>query len=218
VKLSPTSDGHARILIAAESLFAKHGYDGTTLRQVTQLAGVNLAAVNYYHGDKESLYREVIRRRLQPINQARLAALENAERLAGDAPVPLDELLEIFARPLFDLCADPAGGAGAARIAGRCLAEPLPFMDAFLAEELQPVLARFAQAIRRHFPAVSPEDFLWRFSFVVGTLQHTLATLHQMKALTRGICRDDDHAGAMRRFVEFAARALGQERTEPPST
>lgn len=208
----PSKEAYERILTAAESLFAQQGYDGTTLRQVTREAEVNLAAVNYYHGDKESLYVEVLRRRLEPINASRLAALAEAEREAGSAPVPLDRLIGMLAQPLFALCADEAGGRLGARLAGRCLIEPLPFMEKFLTEELQPVLARFAQAIRRHYPALSPEEFLWRFTFVVGAMQHTLATLHQMKALTRGICRDDDHVAALRHFVQSAAGILAGDR------
>lgn len=201
-----------RILIAAESLFAEQGYDGTTLRQITQRAKVNLAAVNYHHGDKESLYLEILRRRIQPINQTRLAMLEEAEQAAGGQTVPLDTLLKILAGPLFDLFAESdESSRHGARLVGRALVEPLPFMDAFLAGEFQPCLARFAQALRRHAPALSPEDFLWRFSFVIGALQHTLATLHRMKSLTRGICRDNDHAAALPRFVQFATGVFGPE-------
>ncbi len=199
-----------RILIAAESLFAESGYDGTTMRQITQLAKVNLAAVNYHHGAKESLYLEIIRRRLQPINESRLKNLTEAERKAGGAPVPLDVLVDIMARPLFELYANADyGGRHAARLIGRSLVEPLPFMTKFLATEFQPVMARFGQALRRHAPTLSPEDFLWRLSFVVGAMLHALATLHRMKDLTRGICRDHDPAAARARFVQFAVEVLG---------
>ena len=194
-----------RILVAAESLFAEQGYDGTTLRQITQGAKVNLAAVNYHHGDKESLYLEILRRRIQPINQRRLAMLDAAEQQAGAQPVPLATLMDTLARPLFELYAGSDDSARhGARLVGRALVEPLPFMDAFLAAEFQPSLTRLGQALRRHSPALTPEDFLWRFSFVVGALQHTLATLHRMKSLTRGICLDNDHAAALPRFVHFA--------------
>lgn len=199
-----TDETFERVLAAGEQLFAQQGYEGTTLRQITQLAGANLAAVNYHYGDKESLFLEILRRRVRVVNETRLARLTAAEQEAGAGPVPLPPLVEIMAGPWFELYADPAGGRLAARLVGRCLVEPLPFMTQFLAEEMQPALARFAQAIRRHSPTLPPEDFLWRFSFVTGALQHTLATLHQMKALTRGICRDDDQAGARTRFVQFA--------------
>lgn len=199
----PSDETHEKILAAAESLFATAGYDGTSLRRITAAAGVNLAAVNYHHGDKESLYLEVIRRRVAPVNQARLVRLADAEYTAGSEPVALAQVLEIMARPWFELYASDEGRL-AVRLIGRCLAEPLPFMEPFLAEEMQPALSRFAQAIRRHCPTVPPDEFLWRFGFVVGALQHTLATLHQMKMRTRGICRDDDPAEALARFVQFA--------------
>jgi AcrR family transcriptional regulator len=210
--IRPDKETLERILIAAESLFAEQGYDGTTLRQITQRAKVNLAAVNYHHGDKESLYLEILRRRIQPINQARLAMLEEAEQQAGGQPVPLVTLIEILAGPLFALYADSdENGRHGARLVGRALVEPLPFLGPFLAGEFQPCLARFGQALRRHAPALTPEDFLWRFSFVIGALQHALATLHRMKSLTRGICRDNDHAAALPRFVQFATGVFSSE-------
>jgi AcrR family transcriptional regulator len=194
-----------RIVIAAEQLFAEHGYHGTTLRQITRAAKVNLAAVNYHHGDKESLYLEVLRRRIQPINQIRLAGLAAAEANSDRQPVQLAMIFQLLAEPLFRLFAEAEGQSPpAARLIGRSLSEPLPFLEKFLVDEFQPVLARFGQALRRHAPTLPPDEFLWRLSFVVGALLHALATLHRMKFLTRGICRDHDHAAALPRFVQFA--------------
>jgi AcrR family transcriptional regulator len=198
-----------RILIAAEELFANFGYDGTSLRQLTQKAGVNLAAVNYHFGEKKLLYDAVVSRHMQPINQARLKKLENAEALAGKEPVALDLILEILIRPIFELGQNSAsGGHHVARLVGRSMAEPQPFMEELLAKEFHPVTARFSQAMRRHVPHLSPEDFLWRLSFVVGAMHHTLATLHRMKDLTRGICKNHDYEGALRRLVQIAVVIL----------
>lgn len=178
------------------------------MRHITREAGVNLAAVNYYLGDKETLYLEVLRRRLEAVNRERLTRLAEAESEAHGASVDLGSLLEMFAGPLFALHAETPGGVHGARLIGRSLVEPLPFMEKFLADELEPVLARFAQAIRRHVAALPPEEFLWRFSFVVGAMHHMAATLHRMQVLTRGICRNDDHAGALVSFVPLGVRAL----------
>ena len=41
-----SQDTKSRILDAAESLFMQHGFEATSLRQLTTAAGVNLAAVN----------------------------------------------------------------------------------------------------------------------------------------------------------------------------
>lgn len=216
----PKSDTLEILLNAAEELFAKHGFDGTSLRSITSLAGVNLAAAHYHLGDKETLYTKVFTRRLQPINEFRLTRLALAEQEADGSLVGMEQIIEIMARPLFELAADTEhGGQYFARILGRCLVEPLPFMDDIIAAELQPVMVRFGQALRRHALHLTPEEYLWRFSFVLGAMHHTLATLHCMKARTRGLCRDHDQAAALQRFIQWAAGTLtAPVRLEPAIT
>ena len=70
-----TADTRERILDAAEHLFMAHGYEGTSMRQITGEAVVNLAAVNYHFGSKESLMQEVFRRRLDWLNGERMRVL-----------------------------------------------------------------------------------------------------------------------------------------------
>ena len=50
----------ARIIEAAGPLFAQHGYDGTTSKEICQKAGVNMAAVNYHFGSRDGLYVAVL--------------------------------------------------------------------------------------------------------------------------------------------------------------
>jgi TetR/AcrR family transcriptional regulator, regulator of cefoperazone and chloramphenicol sensitivity len=49
-----------RLLTAAIDLFAEHGFDGVTVRQICQQAGANIAAVNYHFRDKLGLYLAVL--------------------------------------------------------------------------------------------------------------------------------------------------------------
>lgn len=55
-----------RLLKAAAEVFAEHGYENATIRQICTRANANLALVNYYFGDKLELYTEVLRFSLQP--------------------------------------------------------------------------------------------------------------------------------------------------------
>src|SRR5262245_41162887 len=62
-----------RIVDAAGEMFAERGFDGTTVRDICQRAGANIAAVNYYFGDKQRLYNEaVVRAHQWRMEQARL--------------------------------------------------------------------------------------------------------------------------------------------------
>jgi AcrR family transcriptional regulator len=63
---SAESDGaRERLLDAATQRFAVHGYECTTVRDIVQMAGTNLNAINYYFGGKRGLYRAVMLRELE---------------------------------------------------------------------------------------------------------------------------------------------------------
>ena len=82
-----------RILDAAEALFMTHGYEATSLRAITAAAEANLAAANYHFGSKEELFEAVLTRRLDPMNQRRVALLTTLEERAAPAPVASERIL-----------------------------------------------------------------------------------------------------------------------------
>jgi len=53
-------DIRMRILKAAKKLFALHGFDGTSVRQICDEAGANVALISYYFGGKENLFMELM--------------------------------------------------------------------------------------------------------------------------------------------------------------
>ena len=64
--VKPPHETRTRILDAAEELFMQHGFEGTSMRQLTAKADVNLAAVNYHFGSKKALIQAVFSRFLGP--------------------------------------------------------------------------------------------------------------------------------------------------------
>jgi len=49
------NDKQVQIMEAAEQLFAEKGFDGTSVRDISDKAAVNLAMISYYFGSKEKL-------------------------------------------------------------------------------------------------------------------------------------------------------------------
>ena len=76
------------LVCAARSLFAHQGFDGTSVRAITQLAGTNLGAVTYHFGTKRELYSAVLEDGLRPI------AARVAEAAASEGPA-LERMLRV---------------------------------------------------------------------------------------------------------------------------
>ena len=57
------SDKQIQIMEAAEKLFADKGFNGTSVRDIADAAGVNLAMISYYFGSKEKLMEAMFQHR-----------------------------------------------------------------------------------------------------------------------------------------------------------
>jgi AcrR family transcriptional regulator len=77
------SDSRNLILDAAEICFGTDGY-GTGIRAISRRAGVNTATIYHHFGNKEGLFREVLRRKFTPLAQA----LETMAENCANAPIP----------------------------------------------------------------------------------------------------------------------------------
>ena len=160
-----------RILHAAEDLFAQHGFAGTSLRQVTSKADVNIAAVNYHFGSKENLVHEVFKHRMDEMSEKRLSAL--SETIARD-PADLNGILLAFIQPALALTLD-RHCASFVRVLARAYAEKNDGLRNFLSENYGQVLREFAKAIAICLPQLSKEELYWRMDFTAGALTYAMA-------------------------------------------
>ena len=112
-KKAPVRNGKERILDAAEQLFARRGFYGVPLRDITQAAGVDVALVGYHFGGKRELFAAVFERRAEVLNRARLELLEEARRAAlprAPALEALEAIINAFTQSLVERSA--RGGPG----------------------------------------------------------------------------------------------------------
>ena len=167
---NPTSTKE-RILAAAEALFAQRGFDGASLRQLTASAGVNLAAVNYHFGSKEKLVEQVFKRRLDALNQHRLAELA---KVAGRPGTTLEDVLAAYIRPALELSHE-GNGSLFMRVLARAFAEHDDTLRQFLSENYGHVMRQFTAEFARLLPHLEKAELYWRIDLVTGALTHAMS-------------------------------------------
>ena len=190
-----------RILDAAETLFAQYGFGGTSLRQVTSQADVNIAAVNYHFGSKENLVNEVFRRRMDEMSAQRLARLEAA--VAADRS-DLEGILAAFVEPPLAMAQDRHGGGAFIRVIARAYAEKNDSLRRFLSEQYGHVLREFAKAIAACVTGLSKEELYWRLDFLAGALTYAMADFGMIKRPT-GVTETEHRERAAQELIRFAA-------------
>ena len=193
-----------RILGVAEALFARHGFAGASLRQVTAAANVNLAAVNYHFGSKDSLIEEVFRRRLDELNRHRLAALAEAN---AKQPPTLEDVLEAFVRPALEQSMDNAGGAAFVRVLARAYAEHDERLRKFLSDNYGHVLREFAVVFQQLLPQLDKDELYWRLDIVAGALTYAMADFGLIKR-KHGVSEQTHREQSVQHLVRFAAAGL----------
>ena len=190
-----------RILGAAEELFAQHGFSGTSLRQVTSRAEVNIAAVNYHFGSKENLVNEVFRRRMDEMSSHRLEMLRKA---LAEHPGELEPILAAFVEPALAVAADRRGGVAFVRVVARAYAEQNDNLRRFLSEKYGHVLREFARAMATCLPHLDKEQLYWRLDFFSGALTYAMADFGLIKR-PQGVGEHEHRQRAARELIRFAA-------------
>lgn len=205
-----------RILDTAESLFSDHGFRDVSLRQITREAGVNIASVNYHFGSKEALIAEVLTRVISPINEQRLALLDEAEARHGGGPVPIEAILESVHRPVVNqLKASPHHSSVYLKLAGRCLAEPTENFSETLVALFHEMISRFMRAVSCSLPELDQTDLFWRMHFSFGTMVYALTHGDRVTVFSQGRIESTDPEDILRRLIEFTAAGLRAESGVP---
>lgn len=187
-------DTKTRILDAAEKLFGENGFDGTSLRDITTEADVNLAAVNYHFQSKESLIEAAIMRSAGPVNEKRIAMLE----AAGPNP-SIEKILEAFVGPILEHDYESM-----APLMARVLASP-EVMKKVFAKHMEILSKRFGKCVQQALPDLSQEEVMWRLHFTAGAMAHTVTRAPIMKNMFGGVLNFKDRKLLIARLVRFTA-------------
>jgi len=195
------------ILNAAERCFGENGFDGVSLRTITEVAGVDLALVNYHFGSKDNLLHEVIARRARIVHEERVRALELARHEAGARSPSVEAIVTAFLEPLLRRLVDgDAGWRHYCNLASQL--DVLPKFIALTSDVLDPTALHFINALRLTLPKATPQSIYWGYMFLIGSMVQVMSATGRIERLSRGLCRSDDIEGALRELVPFVSAGL----------
>ncbi|HYA11713.1 MAG TPA: TetR family transcriptional regulator [Thermodesulfovibrionales bacterium] len=169
-------DTKQQILNAAESLFAREGYQATSMRAITESARVNLAAVNYHFGSKEALFEAIFERRLRPLNevrQKRLKEIRDEARRQGLKP-GAREILRAFIEPALRFKESSKGEVDFTILIGRSFIDPDDTAQKIFFRLMKPVSRVMLEMLSEALPELPREAIFWRYQFVIGALARTM--------------------------------------------
>jgi TetR/AcrR family transcriptional regulator, regulator of cefoperazone and chloramphenicol sensitivity len=197
-------DPKARLIEQAALLFAERGFEGVTTREICAAAGVNPGAIHYHFGDKEGLYREVLR---QPIDQL------TSQFEGYDAPgLSLAEALHRFLAPFLMMGGEQ--DQTAMRLHLRELLDPSPVFAATIASQIGPKHHAFARLLAQHIGIHEPDTATHQLAYALIAMAHDYCLSRAfMEALTPDLLAEDPQLAALhRRLVDWGCALVAFER------
>lgn len=194
-----------RILTVAERLFAERGFNGVSVRTLTDEAGVNLASVGYHFDSKEGLIAAIFDRRCRPMMQERRRLLAGCTEGPGRPPM-LEQIIEAFVMPAMSQTVDVAGGGAIfTRLRAVLRHENSELARRLIADNFDETSAAFIDALHRCLPQLGREAIYWRFHFLLSALYYTTIDPGRIRHISEGRCDPADTKAAVRELVRFVA-------------
>ncbi len=209
-----------RILDAAEQLFARRGFYGVSLRDITQAAGVDVALVSYHFGGKRELFTAVFERRAEVLNRERLELLEEVRRAALPAAPSLEAIANAFFEPLLERSARGGPGWKSYFALVAYVNNSPEFGPVMMTRHFDPLVERFIAVLREALPGCPAREVYWGYQFLTGALTLTFAETGRLDKLSGGLCRSSDLDSVRERLAPYVAagfRALSARATAAAS-
>ena len=128
-EVSASERTRARLVEAAREVFAEHGFQGATVREICRRADANVAAVNYHFGSKHGLLSAAL-------NFNRLKALQSATEESEASP---EMRLRMFIQDFMLMLLDENNASRQCQMMARELADPTPALDKIVIEAIAPL-------------------------------------------------------------------------------
>lgn len=166
-----------KILHSATILFAERGFSETSLRTITSMADVNLAAVNYHFGSKKALIQAVFTRFLEPFCQELNAQLDKLDKdFEGETPTVRQILLAVGEAFMGTQAIVGERPERFACLMMMAYTQSQDHLREYCSDRYGGTLGRFVTLLQAAAPTVDFMQFYWRMNFMLGASLFTLSS------------------------------------------
>ena len=199
------ADARARLMQTALRLFAAHGFAKTSIREIARQAGVNIAAISYYCGDKAGLYRALF---MEPLGRPSDVIVQ-----CNQAGLSLREALSTVLLSFLDLMKQDELVQQCSRLHFREMIEPTGVRDAEIDTGIRPAHTALVSLLCRHLALPKADDDVHRLAFsIIGLGVQMFLTRDVIQAIRPKLLATpaaiDLWAG---RMVDYAEAMVGVE-------
>jgi AcrR family transcriptional regulator len=160
-----SSETPERLKQAVEELLLSKGEAGLTLRDITEAAGANVAAVAYHFKSKDNLVSLVFGEALDEVT-----SLQTSRVKALPADHSLRDLIEVWLHPLLSSSGPDDREAKLWLIIQRGAAEKSPGLVSNMMRAANPVEQTLLPLLARHLKHLSKDELIFRHNAVLGGL------------------------------------------------
>ena len=160
-----SSETPDRLKAAVEDLLLAKGEAGLTLRDITESANANVAAVAYHFKSKDNLVTMVFGEALDEVTNLQVQRVQTLQ--PGHT---LRDLIEVWLHPLLSTAGQEDREAKLWRIIQRGAAEKAPGLLANMMRAANPVEMTLLPLLASHLPHLDKDELLFRHNAILGGL------------------------------------------------
>ena len=210
--LCADKDTKSSLLDCAERLFLMKGFEAVSVREITDAAGANVAAVNYHFASKTQLYRACLERRLAKIACKRVALIE---RLSNqETPSTLQEIISAFVRDSFEEMLLNPDGARLLQIIYREMSPSGVASDLVTNELIAPIHRALLNAILKVRPKLPATHISRCVSSLSGQVLHFIRFREVINTFVETGSETEYIDEVTHHITAFSLRGIGSQQHE----
>jgi AcrR family transcriptional regulator len=205
---APSLNAREQLIRRATAIFAAKGFAAASTREICDAAGVNVASIHYYFGDKEGLYRETL---LRPITR-----FIDAFGSFDDPALPFEKAIRMFLAPFLGASCDAQDADLEAQVMKMHLREMLEPSGAFreiVERTIAPAHGALVAMLARHCGLAAPDDDIHQLAFAMVAMANDYGMSREMmKLLAPGVLdRPQANEKILDRLVGYSRALLDHE-------